>query len=461
MNDISLKIAGKTDVGLLRTNNEDNLQLAQDLTAPQMTWVGNTPFHLGEKGSLLVVADGMGGMNAGEVASQIAIDTIREYFVPERLTDEVLKSRFSIEKYMKMAILQAGHNIKEAAKAHPEHKGMGTTIVVAWIYKGLLYVSWVGDSRAYLYNPKHGLQQISKDHSYVQTLVDKGIITKYDAFDYPDSNVITRSLSDVGGQCDPDCLVTPIQLCDSDIVLLCSDGLNGMIRDNVIESIITANQLDLDDCIVALIEAALNAGGTDNCTVALAQILSCGHTATADRGRTILNPDCRILAGSTATHPPKRRKLAIALTAAIVLAGISGLSYKYFIPPTNGGSTKQEGVDSGKAVPPKKEVDVISPVAPSEEKSKSKTNLSDKELNPPPVKKTIEFKVDNFKNKDHESGSTKKPSTKNKKKDSHSKLAQPSVKNSVTPPEETETPTQSPPTSEEKTAESSSLQTVK
>lgn len=326
MNEITLRIAGKTDVGLLRSNNEDNFQLAQDLTSSEMNWVSNTPFHLGNKGCLLVVADGMGGMNAGEVASQIAIDTIREYFQPEKITDDVLKTRFSIEKYMKTAIKQADRNIKNAAKVNPEHKGMGTTIVIAWIYNGVLYVSWVGDSRAYLYNPKHGLKQISKDHSYVQTLVDKGVITEYDAFDYPDSNVITRSLSDVSGNAEPDCLINPIQLCDEDIVLLCSDGLNGMIRDNIIESIVSRHQVDLDDCIVALIESALKAGGSDNCTVALAQVLSGGSIASEERGNTLCNPISAPINQTPAKKSVKRKRIILgSICSVIVLLGFGGI----------------------------------------------------------------------------------------------------------------------------------------
>ena len=98
MNSIKFRVAAKTDVGLVRTNNEDNFQVASDLSSPYMHWVNNEICSLGEKGALLVVADGMGGMNAGEVASALAIETVKEYFQAERLTPEVMKTRFSIEK---------------------------------------------------------------------------------------------------------------------------------------------------------------------------------------------------------------------------------------------------------------------------------------------------------------------------------------------------------------------------
>ncbi len=276
MSDILFKMAAKTNVGLERQNNEDNFQVSANLDILPMQWVNNQQYNLGNRGALLVVADGMGGMNAGEVASQIAIDTVRSSFTPEKITDEVVKSRFTIEKFMKDVIVAADQNIRNYAKAYPESRGMGTTIVMAWLFDGMLYVSWVGDSRAYIYNPNTGLFQVSKDHSYVQELVDAGKISEEDAFDYPDSNIITRSLSDAAPKAQPDCLFTPQKLCNGDIILLCSDGLSGMIRDGEIEQIIAQHQADMTVCVDTLIQAALDAGGADNCTVAICQILSGG-----------------------------------------------------------------------------------------------------------------------------------------------------------------------------------------
>lgn len=168
MNPIKFSLAAKTDVGLHRSNNEDNFQVCSNLCFSPMKWVNNEVCQLGEKGALLVVADGMGGMNAGEVASQIAIDTIRKEFLPERLTPSVLENRYSIERFMCQAIIKADSNIKETSAQKPETHGMGTTIVMAWLYKEYIYVAWCGDSRAYIYNPSTGLHRLSKDHSYVQ-----------------------------------------------------------------------------------------------------------------------------------------------------------------------------------------------------------------------------------------------------------------------------------------------------
>lgn len=279
MSNIKFKIAAKTDVGRVRTNNEDNLQAASDLTTAPMKWVNDQECDLGDKGALLVVADGMGGMNAGEVASEIAINTIREFFSPDNITEKVMSSRVEIDTFMKKSIKEADKRIKDTARKNPTNRGMGTTIVVAWILNDKLYVAWCGDSRAYIYNRINGLRQLSKDHSYVQTLVDSGRISRDDAFDYPDSNIITRCLCDSDQSARPDSLSTPVTLCNGDIVLLCSDGLSGMIRDHEIEMVMTENSNNLSVCTDMLIEAACEASGQDNITVALCKILSGGSEA--------------------------------------------------------------------------------------------------------------------------------------------------------------------------------------
>ncbi|MDE5998250.1 MAG: protein phosphatase 2C domain-containing protein [Muribaculaceae bacterium] len=274
MSNIQFRIAAKTDVGLVRTNNEDNFQASSDLSKTQMRWINNEVCSLGDKGALIVVADGMGGMNAGEVASELAIETVRKYFTPANLTADVLKTRYSIEKFMNEVIVAADAKIKEVACQNPETKGMGTTIVIGWIFDGKLYVSWCGDSRAYVYNPAAGLHQISKDHSYVQGLVDKGAITREEAFDFPDSNIITRCLSDSTAKAKPESLLRPYDICDGDVILLCTDGLSGMIRDSEIEEIIRANEHDMDVLVDELIKAACDAEGSDNITICICQILS-------------------------------------------------------------------------------------------------------------------------------------------------------------------------------------------
>lgn len=342
MSDIRFRIAAKTDVGLERSNNEDNFQVSANLDEAPMKWVNNEEYSLGRKGALLVVADGMGGMNAGEVASEIAINTIRECFSPDKITDEIVKTRFTIEKYMKGVIVEADKRIREFAKENPESRGMGTTIVIAWLFDGNLYVSWCGDSRAYIYNPTTGLFQISKDHSYVQELVDAGKISKEDAFDFPDSNIITRSLSDSSPKANPDCLLMPQKLCDNDIILLCSDGLNGMIRDQEIESIISANQGNMTECVDSLINAALDAAGADNCTVAVCQILSGGDKSSIDRipSYSISNDG-----GESPKDSKRKHKLWIPLLIVLLSLAIGGSLY-YFLQESKWQASGIAPVDS-------------------------------------------------------------------------------------------------------------------
>lgn len=331
MSDILFRMAAKTDVGLERTNNEDNFQVSSNLDESPMRWVNNQEYSLGNKGALLVVADGMGGMNAGEVASEIAINTVREMFSPEKITDEVVKSRFTIEKFMKEVIVEADKRIKTFAKENPESRSMGTTIVIAWLFDGYLYVSWCGDSRAYIYNANTGLFQITKDHSYVQQLVEAGKISKEDAFDFPDSNIITRSLSDATPKANPDCLLMPQKLCNGDIILLCSDGLNGMIRDGKIEAIIAQHQGDMTECVDELIRAALEAAGADNCTVALCQIISGGGQSEIGRipKYSITKND---IEPSDSSHSIKsNRRIIVWVCLAVCLCALASFFAWYFM----------------------------------------------------------------------------------------------------------------------------------
>ena len=267
MSNSKLIIAAMTNMGRIRTNNEDNFMVVADLANPAVEWAEGQKIDLGENGSLLVVADGMGGMNAGEVASEIAVKTVEEWFTPQHLNDAIKKSTASIQAFLSSVVVEADKKIKAEAQSNSEARGMGTTIVLAWLLNDLCYVCWCGDSRAYLFNPASGLKRISKDHSLVQSLVDSGKITDDDAFDSPQSNIITRCLSDSQNNAQPEC-AAPFELCNNDLILLCTDGLCGMIRDRDIAQVIRANaDQDLAKTVEQLITAALRAGGKDNVTV--------------------------------------------------------------------------------------------------------------------------------------------------------------------------------------------------
>lgn len=226
-----------THVGLVRTNNEDNFLADPDL-------------------GLWLIADGMGGHEAGEVASQLVID-----FVSQAVT----KSTPLID-----AIAQSHFEVKDAVKRNIGKPNMGTTVVGLLSKKQQYQVAWVGDSRAYLWDPhKHTIQQISKDHSYVQSLVDSGAIKHEDMQSHPQKNIITQSLG-----------VSALESVTVDTfngqwqtdqkIVLCSDGLSDLVSDAETAHIIRQNQHKTDQQIAdLLVQAALKKGGVDNVTVGI------------------------------------------------------------------------------------------------------------------------------------------------------------------------------------------------
>lgn len=308
-----------------RPNNEDNYQVDENLADDRWGFTADKEISLGEKGALLVVCDGMGGMNAGEVASAIAVATIKEWFDKEKLTDKILESPASIQRFLVDAIQAADEAIKTEGKANPEHEGMGSTIVMAWLLGKKVYVGWCGDSRVYRYNPKTGLQRLSHDHSYVQELVDAGKLTEELAFDHPNNNIITRSLGDPRGKAQPD--TKEYDLCNEDIIMLCSDGLCGCLRDNEIEDVIKQHQTSMQECRDALWNADEAAGWHDNVTIALAQVISGGAITTE-------GSSAQPISNSKADLIRKNRLLKMILGAifAIVVLACAGYCFYRFTP---------------------------------------------------------------------------------------------------------------------------------
>ena len=219
-NPFKFKLGAQTNVGCVRTNNEDNFVVSADLNAGE--WLlprdCHTVFTLGNKGAMLVVADGMGGLEAGEIASRIAVDTMKEFFSADKITDEIVKDASTIRKYMYEAVVAADNAIKRKSREEKSVKSMGTTLVAAWLFDGYANIIWCGDSRGYLFNPVSGLAQVTKDHSYVQELVDSGRLLPEYAFDHPDSNIITRSLGNPQKAANPDFVRLPLQ--EGEVILL-------------------------------------------------------------------------------------------------------------------------------------------------------------------------------------------------------------------------------------------------
>lgn len=276
--------AGKYSPEAFRSGNEDNFYVDDDLTDETTNRVSQDEvLQLGELGMLMVVADGMGGMNAGEIASQIAVDTVKAAFTVESLTDSVIAASQSRQRYLEQVIKQADRNIKSEARKDSDREGMGSTIIMAWLFNDELTISWCGDSRAYIFNEKSGIRLISQDHSYVQELVNKGLLTYDQTFDHPQNNITTRSLGDPTKDARPESKT--LKVGNGDIILLCSDGLSGVLRDRKtydgngkllpeenIEDIIRANTSSMKECREALWQAAERGGWYDNVTAILCQI---------------------------------------------------------------------------------------------------------------------------------------------------------------------------------------------
>jgi len=253
-----------------RPNNEDNFQVSSDLASDKWQFIADEVFELGSKGVLLVACDGMGGMNAGEVASEIAVETIKSCFASANITDDIISSDSSIRRFVIRSIQTADAEIKKHGEAYPDTAGMGSTIVLVWILGRKAYVGWCGDSRAYRFNPQTGIERLSHDHSYVQELVDAGKLSEELAFDHPNSNIITRSLGDPNGKAKPDFKAYDIH--KDDIFLLCSDGLCGTLRDEQISAVMAENTSSMQKCCDALWAADEQAGWNDNVTTVLAKV---------------------------------------------------------------------------------------------------------------------------------------------------------------------------------------------
>jgi protein phosphatase len=273
MSKIKFKIAAWSEAAG-RPSNEDSFLISKNLAEGQWSFETNKAIELGRFGALMVVCDGMGGMNAGEIASALAVEAIKDCFSPARLTEEIVASPESIRRFIAEAIIEADRRIKQEAKADAEKAGMGSTIVLAWLLDKEVHIGWCGDSRAYRFNSSTGIKRLSRDHSYVQSLVDSGKLSPVLARQHPNSHIITRSLGDSGKKAKPDVISAPFYR--GDTLLLCSDGLCGVLDDDVMEAIIRKNGNDMCACRDALLAASEQAGWTDNVTLALCCIVSGG-----------------------------------------------------------------------------------------------------------------------------------------------------------------------------------------
>ena len=236
---------GVTDVGVVRSVNQDNFLTLLGRDAP-----------LG--GALLAVADGMGGHAAGEVASQMSL---------ELLTDSLSSASSPSPQSLRQAVERANSGVYHASQ-RPDLRGMGTTLVAALLAGADLLLCNVGDSRAYLMRDG-ALNQLTQDHSWVGEMVASGHLTPQQAAVHPRRNVLTRALG-VGESVQVD--TTSVSLKRGDIVLICSDGLHGLVDDWMMAAILDRRAKSLKKIARELVESAKRAGGPDNITVVVARM---------------------------------------------------------------------------------------------------------------------------------------------------------------------------------------------
>ena len=256
---LRLDVAQLTDVGRKRPHNEDNMAYV----------IPKDEQAMARKGALFIVADGMGGHAAGEVASEIAVDTVTKAYYEDENEDIPLSLINAIKRANTIIHQRAGENTMRS--------GMGTTCVAAVLCGNVAFIANVGDSRAYIVHQTQA-RQISQDHSWVEEQVRAGLLTHDQARSHAQRNVITRCL---GTQTDVEVDVFPEPLSEGDTLVLCTDGLSGSIGEEDLTSII--NQFVPQESVYHLVERANENGGPDNITAIVARVLEVGADAPSVR----------------------------------------------------------------------------------------------------------------------------------------------------------------------------------
>lgn len=262
---MKISIAAALDPGKERERNEDALAVCNDLL--NSSWSESLVcdgMEVPDYGTLAVVADGMGGENAGDLASQTAISAVKGVFTNDAV-NQALSVEGGIESLMRHAVNEADRLVLSEAEKAPENIGLGTTIVICWMIWPMVYVAWCGDSRCYVFSHSKGLIQLTKDHSFVQELIDKGELTEEDALTHPEASVITRALGDQ--DCPSEADFTCHKCSDGDSLLLCSDGLCGYVCDSEIERLMRKNEHKVKATVDSLLGVSLDAGGFDNISI--------------------------------------------------------------------------------------------------------------------------------------------------------------------------------------------------
>lgn len=257
-----MKFCGKTDVGMHRQVNQDNYRALR-------VW--------DDSATLLVVCDGMGGHKAGEIASSTAVDIFCKKIASSPCTETSPDKILEFIRYtLVSAASEANAAIFRLADENEEYHGMGTTLVAVLIYEGHIYAINIGDSRFYIVNQK-GTKLVTKDHSFVQYLIDSGKLSEEEAKDCPQKNVITRAVG-ISDKLDVDFFNAPLVRWESGYLVLCSDGLSNYVDPKTMEEILfthshwfVSQEEDLAKKADALIAFANEKGGSDNITAVIAR----------------------------------------------------------------------------------------------------------------------------------------------------------------------------------------------
>ncbi len=254
-----MRILAKSDVGKAREMNQDSYYVS-DLEKDEL--------------KLYILADGMGGYKGGEIASSLAVASSRNYIINN--FKECKKDRESILELIRKSVEHANRIVHQKAAENPELHDMGTTLDVCLIYNNKVFIGHVGDSRVYRIR-KNIMRKLTTDHSYVEKLVKEGTITKEEAYNHPKKNMLMKALG-----CSY--IVEPDVICKGflkdDILLMCSDGLTNMLRENEIYNLLLTNPEKPEE---ALIKNANDLGGYDNITTIIVDNIDVGEEETKER----------------------------------------------------------------------------------------------------------------------------------------------------------------------------------
>ncbi|WP_027868899.1 Stp1/IreP family PP2C-type Ser/Thr phosphatase [Eubacterium sp. AB3007] len=236
-----MEVGFKTDRGRVRSNNEDAC-------------------YVMPRDKVFVVADGVGGSKSGEIASRTCVNGIVGYVRDHPLSE--MKTQHDIREYFNRCIKDVNFTVLESSQRYEENRGMATTVVVSYVHNNMLHIVNVGDSRCYVYRQGE-LTQITEDHTYVNSLVKAGVITRKQARKHENKNMITRAIG-AEYRVEADQFVTPVS--KGDIVLMCTDGLYDELSSEEISAKL-GEEISMSDMCCDLIDMANEHGGNDNITV--------------------------------------------------------------------------------------------------------------------------------------------------------------------------------------------------